>query len=80
MFCNKKADFKCGNCQEAYYCSPEHQRADWPSHKRRCIKPEEKLNELKKFMITNKKLFFEKLSKGDLLECERVCEIIMNVN
>lgn len=29
---------KCGKCQEALYCSPECQRADWPMHKKTCIK------------------------------------------
>lgn len=31
------AAFKCARCQEAMYCSKEHQRQDWPRHKVECI-------------------------------------------
>jgi hypothetical protein len=27
---------KCGDCQQAYYCSSECQRIDWPKHKGEC--------------------------------------------
>ena len=26
----------CGLCREVHYCSPEHQRQDWPLHKQTC--------------------------------------------
>jgi tetratricopeptide (TPR) repeat protein len=29
---------KCSKCQNAYYCSRECQRGDWPRHKKICIK------------------------------------------
>lgn len=28
--------FKCGRCQRRYYCSKEHQVADWKEHKKHC--------------------------------------------
>jgi hypothetical protein len=31
------AAFKCARCQEAMYCSKEHQGQDWPRHKVECI-------------------------------------------
>jgi hypothetical protein len=31
------AAFKCARCQEAMYCSKEHQRQDWSRHKVECI-------------------------------------------
>ena len=31
------AAFRCSKCQEAMYCSIEHQRQDWPRHKVECI-------------------------------------------
>ena len=34
--CGKKGDLTCGGCQEARYCSKEHQRQDWPVHKAKC--------------------------------------------
>ncbi|HEX8613867.1 MAG TPA: zinc finger MYND domain-containing protein [Telluria sp.] len=30
--CNEAARFKCGSCNDTFYCSKEHQRADYPSH------------------------------------------------
>ena len=34
--CLKLAPYTCGRCLSAYYCGPEHQRADWNRHKREC--------------------------------------------
>ncbi|KAH8166676.1 hypothetical protein CIB48_g1579 [Xylaria polymorpha] len=32
---------RCGGCRAVMYCTPQHQRADWPRHKNQCrlIKP-----------------------------------------
>ena len=34
--CGKRGDLTCGGCQEARYCSKEHQRQDWTLHKAQC--------------------------------------------
>ncbi|KAI8996668.1 hypothetical protein BD414DRAFT_434731 [Trametes punicea] len=34
--CGEHAGRRCGQCQSVSYCSPECQRADWPSHKPTC--------------------------------------------
>ena len=34
--CTAPAPYTCGRCLSAYYCGPEHQRADWNRHKREC--------------------------------------------
>ncbi|KAF8308667.1 hypothetical protein DL93DRAFT_2086592 [Clavulina sp. PMI_390] len=31
----------CGRCK-VFYCSPERQKDDWPSHKRNCAPPRKK--------------------------------------
>lgn len=31
---------RCGNCYVAAYCSKECQRKAWPTHKKRCCKPD----------------------------------------
>lgn len=28
--------FKCSRCKVAFYCGPEHQKLDWPVHKKAC--------------------------------------------
>jgi hypothetical protein len=38
---------KCSMCKQSYYCSKACQIEDWPEHKKRCTKPDEKT-------ITNK--------------------------
>ncbi|KAF9025808.1 hypothetical protein BDZ89DRAFT_953481, partial [Hymenopellis radicata] len=30
---------RCSKCKIVAYCSPAHQRSDWPKHKTRCFKP-----------------------------------------
>lgn len=34
--CNKISKSKCSSCAQAYYCSVEHQKNDWKSHKPKC--------------------------------------------
>lgn len=34
--CSLPAPLTCGGCQKASYCSKEHQRKDWPSHRKKC--------------------------------------------
>lgn len=37
VICQKPTLNLCSNCQEVFYCSPEHQAIDWPTHKLRCM-------------------------------------------
>ena len=34
--CGLPADKRCSRCREVFYCSPEHQKLDWHSHKLVC--------------------------------------------
>ncbi|KPI99744.1 Protein msta, isoform B [Papilio xuthus] len=34
--CSAPAEQKCSGCQNAHYCSREHQKQDWRQHKQRC--------------------------------------------
>jgi MYND finger len=34
--CSKSAGARCGGCRAVWYCSKEHQKAHWPSHKGCC--------------------------------------------
>jgi len=34
--CTNPAPYMCGKCSSAFYCSPEHQKADWKRHKPEC--------------------------------------------
>nr|XP_023028068.1 protein msta-like [Leptinotarsa decemlineata] len=34
--CQKPAGHKCGGCHNVYYCSKEHQKSGWKSHKKQC--------------------------------------------
>ncbi|KAK7072639.1 hypothetical protein SK128_012616 [Halocaridina rubra] len=34
--CESQAQQACGGCGLVYYCSKEHQRKDWPSHRQEC--------------------------------------------
>ena len=36
VVCGKDSDKKCGACGIQYYCSVEHQKSDWRSHKLSC--------------------------------------------
>lgn len=47
----------CGACKNAYYCNQQCQRANWPSHKILCEKPQvglKKLLEMKRIIVNNK--------------------------
>ena len=37
--CGIEAKNFCARCKKAYYCSPEHQKSDWSTHKQVCTKP-----------------------------------------
>jgi hypothetical protein len=34
--CTESAPYMCSKCSSAYYCSAEHQKADWKRHKPVC--------------------------------------------
>ncbi|KAK7031636.1 Hif prolyl hydroxylase [Favolaschia claudopus] len=34
--CNRATSLWCSRCQNAWYCSPEHMRSDWPQHRAHC--------------------------------------------
>jgi len=34
--CKKPSVHVCSKCLSVYYCGEEHQRKDWPRHKREC--------------------------------------------
>jgi hypothetical protein len=37
--CTRPSAHMCSRCKTAYYCSPEHQLAHWPEHRRTCAAP-----------------------------------------
>ena len=41
---SKSASFRCSKCKKVYYCSSEHQKIDWKSHKKLCFTPAESKN------------------------------------
>jgi len=57
VICGKPSLSQCSNCQEVFYCSPEHQALDWPTHKLTC------LNSTK---VIQSKEVFDKNKKSDL--------------
>ena len=34
--CSSPAHSQCSRCKSVSYCSPAHQKADWPGHKVQC--------------------------------------------
>jgi len=38
--CETPTRFRCGRCQNMWYCSQEHQKKDWSRHKSECRKKE----------------------------------------
>ena len=34
--CSAPASNKCARCKSVHYCSPAHQKEDWPAHKVQC--------------------------------------------
>lgn len=36
IVCKKECEMRCSVCQKVYYCSKEHQKENWPSHKQYC--------------------------------------------
>lgn len=44
IVCLDSAKLKCARCLTVYYCSGEHQRANWPQHKKDCasLNPQER--------------------------------------
>src|SRR4051812_14859468 len=37
--CGVAASKRCAKCRAVHYCSAEHQKSDWPTHKRACKPP-----------------------------------------
>ena len=40
--CMEVSSKLCSRCRSVYYCSREHQREDWPTHKKKCMQPQVK--------------------------------------
>ena len=36
-FCGKKAEKHCTGCHAVVYCTKEHQKQDWKTHKANCL-------------------------------------------
>lgn len=36
VLCKKPTLQKCGACNEVFYCGADHQKLDWPTHKKTC--------------------------------------------
>jgi hypothetical protein len=36
--CSSPSNSSCSNCKKVYYCGKEHQKQDWPLHKKSCNK------------------------------------------
>lgn len=55
--CSKETKSKCSNCNQVFYCSPEHQKSDWKIHKQLCrpfkIEHSEKLG---RHLVTTRKI------------------------
>lgn len=64
--CEKSASLRCAGCRRRFYCSKEHQRDDWTSHKLSCRPWEIRENtELGRHLIASRDL-----EKGDLVVAE----------
>ncbi|KAJ6449384.1 hypothetical protein C8R45DRAFT_849737 [Mycena sanguinolenta] len=37
--CGRATSLWCSRCQNAWYCSPDHMRNDWPGHRSNCRPP-----------------------------------------
>ncbi|KAJ6485668.1 hypothetical protein C8R45DRAFT_997406 [Mycena sanguinolenta] len=42
--CGRATSFWCSRCQNAWYCSPDHMRNDWPQHRSNCHPPSQAYN------------------------------------
>lgn len=55
--CSKETKSKCSNCNQVFYCSAEHQKTDWKTHKQNCfpfkIEQSEKLG---RYLVTTRKI------------------------
>ena len=52
--CGKPAKLRCSQCQAVYYCTLEHQSANWKHHKKFCsLLSEDAQNITKEFDITD---------------------------
>lgn len=58
--CNIECSNKCSICKTVYYCTKEHQKLDWTTHKCNCSNMKE---------IYDSKKQFRKDTKTKLLEC-----------
>eukprot|EP01083_Nonionella_stella_P039410 107177_1 len=53
LVCGTSACSRCSRCKRAFYCSKEHQKADWKRHKKECID-------------IRRNVLFQRASKGGL--------------
>lgn len=56
VICQKPTLNMCSNCGEVFYCSQEHQRLDWPTHRNSCLNSK-KVTQNREFVDKNSKLF-----------------------
>ncbi|KAJ6485621.1 hypothetical protein C8R45DRAFT_997235 [Mycena sanguinolenta] len=42
--CGRATSLWCSRCQNAWYCSPDHMRNDWPQHRSNCHPPSQAYN------------------------------------
>ncbi|GAX23881.1 hypothetical protein FisN_20Hh087 [Fistulifera solaris] len=61
--CLQKAKYRCSRCQETWYCSVEHQRQDWKSHKASvCLSEDPRVLQLIEAISCDNKAVVKKLA------------------
>lgn len=66
--CNIECLNKCSVCRTIYYCSKEHQKEDWSSHKHNCSNMTEMYDSKKEFKKDTRTKLFECLNELNFSE------------